>query len=144
MKDSALIVSEFYAAIEAGCHGEDIERFLAADACTREHPNAFVPEGRLSDRAAMLAGSTAGARLLSRQRYDIHCLRQIEDTVVTRLTWHGIVAHDAGSLRRGQELIAHIAQFLQVRDGRIARIETYDCYEPLVRPDDTAGRAPAA
>ena len=134
MGDATLIVREFYAAIEAGCHGEDLERFLAPEARTREHPNAVVPEGRLSDRAAMLAGSTAGARLLSRQVYDIHWLRQIDDTVVCRLTWHGIVAHDAGPLRGGEELTAHIAQFLQVRDGRIAGIETYDCYEPLGRP----------
>ena len=31
----------------------------------------------------------------------------------------------------GQELTAHIAQFIELKDGRIASIETYDCYEPF-------------
>ena len=32
---------------------------------------------------------------------------------------------------KGRELKAHIATFTQVRDGRIFRHATYDCYEPI-------------
>lgn len=130
MDEGALVVREFYDAIEQGIHGPALARFLTPDARTREHPNRLAPEGRTSDRAAMLAASTAGARLLSGQRYDVLWLRRIEDTVVARLTWRGIVAADAGPLRRGHEVTAHIAQFIRVSEGRIAEIETYDCYEP--------------
>ena len=31
----------------------------------------------------------------------------------------------------GQQLVAHIAAFATIADGRIARFETYDCYEPF-------------
>jgi hypothetical protein len=79
----------------------------------------------------MLAASTTGTNLLTRQCYEVHWLREIENTVVARLTWRGVIAHDAGPLRAGQELAAHIAQFIQIRDGRIVEIETYDCYEPF-------------
>ncbi|MDQ2697575.1 MAG: nuclear transport factor 2 family protein [Actinomycetota bacterium] len=133
MADAVQLVRDFYAAVEQAAHGADLERFLAPDARTREHPNALVSEGRTRDRASMLAASAAGAGLLSRQDYDMHWVRQIDDTVVARLTWRGVVAQDAGPLRRGQELTAHIAQFVRVRDGRIVEIETYDCYEPFDR-----------
>ena len=45
----------------------------------------------------------------------------------------GEIARDFGPFRRGQTLTAHIAQFIETRDGRICRIETYDCYEPFPR-----------
>jgi ketosteroid isomerase-like protein len=79
----------------------------------------------------MLAASSAGADLLARQRYEVHWLHQAEDTVVARLTWRGVIARDAGPFLAGQELTAHIAQFVQVRDGHIVEIDTYDCYEPF-------------
>lgn len=131
MTDAALVVTEFYGAIEHGRHGGDLDQFFAHDARALERPNALAPQGRTSDRASMIAASSAGAGLLSRQRYEVHWLREIEDTVVTRVTWRGVVAQDAGPFRAGQELTAHIAQFIQVRDGRIVEIDTYDCYEPF-------------
>jgi ketosteroid isomerase-like protein len=46
------------------------------------------------------------------------------DKLAARATWRG-------TLRNGQELTAHIATFSEVRDGRIFRHATYDCYEPF-------------
>ena len=48
-----------------------------------------------------------------------------------RLTWSGTVCADVGAFAAGQQLTAHIAQFITVRDGRISAIATYDCYEPF-------------
>ena len=53
------------------------------------------------------------------------------DTVVSRMTWRGRLAIDAGPLKAGSELTAHISQHTTVRDGRIWRTESFDCYEPL-------------
>jgi pimeloyl-ACP methyl ester carboxylesterase len=50
---------------------------------------------------------------------------------VLRLTWTGEIAREAGAFRQGQKLTAHIAQFIETRGERIARIETFDCYEPF-------------
>lgn len=36
-----------------------------------------------------------------------------------------------GAWREGQNLTAHIAQFIETRDGLVASIETFDCYEPF-------------
>jgi hypothetical protein len=53
------------------------------------------------------------------------------NTATLRLTWTGVIARAVGPFREGQVLIAHIAQFIEWRDGRIASIETFDCYEPF-------------
>jgi ketosteroid isomerase-like protein len=52
-------------------------------------------------------------------------------TAILRLTWTAVVARNIGPFREGQVLTAHIAQFIETRDGRIASIETFDCYEPF-------------
>ena len=46
-------------------------------------------------------------------------------------TWRGTVGIEAGSLKPGDELVAHMAGFITVRDGMIAEHQTYDCYEPF-------------
>lgn len=125
------VVRAFYSAIEAGQYGDDLRPFLAPDARVVERPNLLVPAGRTSDRDAMLAASTAGAGLLARQRYEIRSLAELGDEVFARVLWTAVVARDLGPFVAGQELTAHIAQFIRVRDGLIAEIETYDCYEPF-------------
>ena len=40
-----------------------------------------------------------------------------------RSTWRGTI--------EGTDVVAHMAGWVTVRDGRILRHETYDCYEPL-------------
>ncbi|MEQ6900347.1 nuclear transport factor 2 family protein [Nocardioides sp. YIM 152588] len=127
----AEVVRAFYAAIEAGRHGEDLAGFLAPDARTVERPNALVPGGRVSGRAEMLAASTAGAGLLAGQRYDVASVVESGDLVVTRLRWTGVVARSVGPFAEGQTLTAQIAQFVRVTGGLISEIETYDCYEPF-------------
>ena len=131
MSSATDVVRSFYAAIEAGHHGDQLAAFLSPDARTIERPNALVTAGRVSDRATMLANSTAGAGLLASQSYSVHSLAEVDGTVVARLTWTGVIAQDAGPFTAGQELTAHIAQFIRVRDGLIEEIETYDCYEPF-------------
>ena len=131
MSSAADIVLSFYRAIEEGQHGDQLTKFLSPDARTIERPTALVPGGRVSDRATMLANSTAGAGLLDHQSYQVQSLAEVDGTVVARLTWTGVIAQDAGPVTAGQTLTAHIAQFVRVRDGQIEQIETYDCYEPF-------------
>ncbi|PWN02933.1 hypothetical protein DJ010_11140 [Nocardioides silvaticus] len=61
----------------------------------------------------------------------MHSIHELGDLVAVRLTWTGTVAQDAGPFGAGQELTAHIAQFVRVDGGLITEIETYDCYEPF-------------
>jgi ketosteroid isomerase-like protein len=125
------IARALHAALEAGRHGEDLRPLFTEDAMTLEHPNLVKPDGATSTLPQMLAASTAGTGLLSKQRYRLVDAQEVGDLAVLRVRWTGVIAQDVGPFHAGQELVAHIAQFVHVRDARIASIETYDCYEPF-------------
>lgn len=125
------IARALHSALEEGLSGEALRHLFAEDAHTLEHPNPIRPRGARSSLEEILAGSVAGAKLLSEQRYTVHSALESGSLAVLRLTWSGTVARDAGPFRAGQVLTAHIAQFIETREGRISSIETYDCYEPF-------------
>lgn len=120
-----------YAALTAGVHGDALATHFTSDATTTEHPNLIKPNGAQIGLPQMLAGSAAGARLSSRQEYDVQSVVEVGPLAILRVTWTGVIAADVGPFRRGQVLTAHLAQFVTTRDGRVAAIETFDCYEPL-------------
>jgi len=93
-----------------------------------EMPNAINREGTERDLAAAREAFGRGRGLLASQTYDVHQVVEAGDTIAARATWRCTLA------ATGQELTAHIATFTQVRDGRIFRHATYDCYEPLAAP----------
>lgn len=118
-------------ALEAGAHGDALRPLYTEDVVSIEHPNLISPHGRTFDLEQLVAASSAGAALLSRQTYAIEDAYEVGDLVVFRYTWTGVIAADRGPLRRGQVLTAHVAAFATITDGRISRFETYDCYEPF-------------
>lgn len=130
MSSSPIMAAQaLHAALEAGKHGDDLRAFFTDDATTIEHPNLVKPSGGVSPLSQILAASAAGARLLASQRYDVHSALEHGSLAILRLTWTGVIGRDVGPYREGQVLKAHIAQFIETRDGRVASIETYDCYE---------------
>jgi ketosteroid isomerase-like protein len=132
MHDSPLAIARaLHAALEAGKHGKQLVDLFTDDATTLEHPNAIKPSGGTFGIDRMLAASSAGAGLLAKQTYDVRAAIEHGDTAILRLTWTGVIARDVGAFRQGQVLTAHIAQFITTRDGRVANIETFDCYEPF-------------
>ena len=129
--DPIAVALAFHRAVEEGHHGEDLRGLVDPGVVLVEHPNPVTPRGARSGWAEMLAQSRAGAELLARQHYDVHDASALGDTAVLRLTWTGEVAADRGPFRAGQRLTAEIAQFVTVAQGRITRIETFDCYHPF-------------
>ncbi len=117
-------ITSLHRALEAGQSGDELRRFFTADAVTVEHPNLIKPTGSRATVDEMLAASVKGAGMLSSQKYDVHSALCSGDTAILRLTWTGV-------LRTGDQLVAHIAQFIDTRDGLISSIETFDCYEPF-------------
>jgi ketosteroid isomerase-like protein len=120
-----------HTAIELGRVGRELENLFTTDATVTEYPNLVKPSGGTANLSQLLAASRAGSRLLSTQRYEVHHAAQHGNTAIMRLTWSGTVGDDVGRFVAGQQLTAHIAQFITVRDGRISAIATYDCYEPF-------------
>ncbi|MBB1151644.1 nuclear transport factor 2 family protein [Amycolatopsis dendrobii] len=129
--DPVALATSLLRALEAGQCGEDLREHFAPTASTVEHPNRLKPEGARANLDQMLAASEAGAGLMSSQRYEVRSAVAAGDTAILRLTWSGVIARDAGPFRRGDELVAHIAQFVETAGGAITSIETFDCYEPF-------------
>jgi ketosteroid isomerase-like protein len=132
MTDTPLqLAHALHCALEAGKSGAELRALFTDDAKTVERPNLIKPAGGVATLERMLAASAAGAELLAQQSYVVHHELELGNLAVLRLTWTGVVRRTVGPFREGQELRAHIAQFIETRDGRIASIETFDCYEPL-------------
>lgn len=102
---------------------QDLESVIAPDAVFREMPNPISPIGAVRDVEATRAGFLAGKERLASQRIDIEQIHVIDDLAVVRSRWEGVV----GSTR----IVAHMAGFVRVRDGRVLAHDTYDCYEPF-------------
>jgi ketosteroid isomerase-like protein len=94
-----------------------------------ERPNAINPRGTVRDRDAAVAAFAAGKHLLATQTIDVREVLVSGDRVAVRASWRGTIGEGTDSLAPGTELVAHIAAWLTVADGRIREHETFDCYE---------------
>lgn len=127
------VAKQLYSALEAGRYGEALQAFVHDDAEFIEYPNLITPNGAKRAPREMKESSERGAQLLAWQRYTVREASEHGDTAFVRLTWTAEVARNVGPLHAGQQLTAHIAQFIQCREGRIVKLETYDCYEPFTK-----------
>jgi ketosteroid isomerase-like protein len=132
MLETAISITKgLYAALEAGQFGEALSAFVASDAVFVEHPNLITPRGAERGLQELKGSSKRGAELLAWQRYALRDAIEHGDTAILRVTWTAEIARSIGPFQAGQKLTAHLAQFVSCRDGRIVRLETYDCYEPF-------------
>lgn len=126
------VVRRYYRTVsDLSSTDEDLRKVLAPDVVVTEHPNALVPEGARRDIVQTLAGFRRGKELLREQAFQVHNVLAQGERAAAKVTWRGVVGVDAGPFREGQELVAHVAAFLTVRDGRGVEHETFDCYEPF-------------
>lgn len=110
---------------------DDLRALLAPDAVFVEHPNPISPRGNRRTTEETLAGFASGKALLSAQSIEVRDVIALGERVAVRSTWRGTVGVEAGALKPGDELVAHMGGFLTVRDGLVVEHETYDCYEPF-------------
>ena len=121
----------FVRAVERGAPGEALFQFLHPDITQEEFPNRLFPKGAHRDAKALRESSERGQQVLSAQRYEVLNALASGDLVALELDWTGTLKMAVGSLPVGGTLHARIGQFLTFRDGRIASIRNYDCYDPF-------------
>ncbi len=117
--------------IEARPGDDELRACFTDDAVVVEQPNALRPTGGESDLDAVVAGARAGAALLAWERYDLDAGYSVGDTAIARVDYEAEVSVDRPPFRAGQRIRGRIAQFADIRDGRVARLVTYDCIEPI-------------
>jgi ketosteroid isomerase-like protein len=133
--DPAAVVERYLAVVaDLDADADRLAALLDPGFRVVEHPNLVAPTGRMRDRATTVAAGAHARRLLSRNRFDVREHIVAGDRVVTRVGWTGTLAIDAGAWSAGSEMRAECCMVFTVRDGRIVRQETYDCYHPVAVP----------
>jgi len=117
-----MILQDFFDA--AAAFDEDaLARLVHPEVRISEMPNAVNRGGTERGREDALAAFRRGRAMLASQSYEVHDVLEAGDRIAARATWRGRLA-------AGPALQAEIATFTEVRDGRIFRHATYDCYLP--------------
>jgi ketosteroid isomerase-like protein len=130
--DPAAVVDR-YLAVVADLDAEPgaLAALLHPNARFVEHPNLVAPSGRKRDAAAARAAREHSRALLAGHRFDVREHIVAGERVVTRATWIGTLAHDAGTLPAGTELRAECCMVFTVRGEQIVDQENFDCYLPV-------------
>jgi ketosteroid isomerase-like protein len=124
-------IRRYLTAIEQGATGDALATFYTPDALQEEFPNRLLPNGAQRDLAAILAGAVRGQAVLQAQTYEIVSALVNADHLALELIWTAVLKIPLGSIPAGGTLRARFAQFIELRDGRIARQRTYDCFDPF-------------
>src|SRR5262245_33817645 len=119
----------YHEAVSRGAVGDELAAFFHPEVVHHELPNLLFPAGVVRDRAGLLESAAKGRGGLSHQRFDVLNAVAMGETVALEVTWEGTLAVPYRELPAGHVLRAHIATFLDFRDGRIAGQRNYDCYE---------------
>ncbi|GGW67342.1 nuclear transport factor 2 family protein [Streptomyces xantholiticus] len=123
----------YHQAVSGFATGEELRAFFHPDATHHELPNALFPDGNLRDLAGLCAAAEAGRAGLGMQSFEVLNALAVGDQVALEVLWVGTTAVPLGDLPAGHTLRAHIAVFLEFRDGKIIAQRNYDCYERLTR-----------
>lgn len=102
--------------------------FYAADVLHKEFPNRLLPAGASRNLAEVIEGAKRGKQIMTTQIFDVHSTIASGDVVAIELTWTGQLAIPFGLLKTGDQLMAHIAIFMEFKDGKIAEQRNYDCF----------------
>jgi ketosteroid isomerase-like protein len=133
--DPVAVVERYLAVVaDMDAGPEALEPLVDPDAFFTERPNRVAPSGRRRDAACARAAFVHSRALMRENRFDVIEHLVAGERVVTRATWTGVLAVDAGDVPAGSELRADCCMVFTVRDGRIRAQENYDCYHPVEVP----------
>ncbi|MGW1073140.1 nuclear transport factor 2 family protein [Streptomyces sp. NPDC002537] len=120
----------YHQAVARWASSEELAEFLHEDVKHREFPNALFPDGVVRDRDAMLAASERGRATLAHQQFEVLNAVAVGDQVAMEVFWTGTFTAAFAAAPWGESVLyAHIATFLEFRDGKIVAQRNYDCYE---------------
>lgn len=95
------------------------------------YPNAVTKTAHTRNFTEAFAASQIGKQMLQQQCYEYAGSLESNNKLVMELVWTGIMAIDAGHLKKGQELKANVCLIMEFEDDKIIRQYNYDCYEPF-------------
>lgn len=121
----------YHRAVAAFAAGDELAAFFHPDATHHEYPNALFPDGNIRTVKEMCAAAEAGRHTLREQSFEVLNAVAMDGQVAVEVLWTGVTAVPLGGIPAGSTLRAHIAAFLEFRDGLILAQRNYDCYERI-------------
>lgn len=130
MPSAEAFVTAFLRAIEQDeIVGRELD-WYTPDALQIEWPNKLVPEGATRDLDQLRAAGERGRAIVERQSYEVTNLVADGNKVAVEAVFRATFKLDLPSLPKGQVMQANFAMFFEMKDGRIHRHRTYDCFQP--------------
>lgn len=126
------IVKEFLHALENRKSPTDVLRFYHPEIIQTEYPNAVTKNVTERNMQELAAASERGQKLLSKETYEILHAHEAGNTVIIEAKWTGTLSVAVGQIPAGGNMVAHFAQFLEFKDGKIYRQRNYDCFDPFM------------
>ena len=124
------VVRLYLEAIEQGRTGDELAAFFMPGAQQIEYPNRLVTRGATRDLAEILEGAERGKHVVSSQSFAIKTAVESGNTVALEVFWSAKLKVAIESLAVCDFIQAHIAMFIELRDGKIIAQRNYDCYTP--------------
>jgi len=130
MSAAEAFVTAFLGAIERDeVVGRELD-WYTPDALQIEWPNRLVPDGATRDLAQLREAGERGRAIVETQSYEVTNIVAAGASVAVEAVFRARFKLDLPGLARGEVMIAHFAMFFEMKDGRIHRHRTYDCFQP--------------
>ncbi|SHI87083.1 nuclear transport factor 2 family protein [Pseudozobellia thermophila] len=124
-------VIEFLKMLENRKSSNELDRFYHPEAQQIEFPNALTKQTTTRSLQELKEASEKGAKILSKESYEIKNLLPSGHTVVLECVWRGTLAVPVGAIKAGGQMVAYFAQVFEFKEGKIFRQRNYDCFEPF-------------
>lgn len=128
-KENEQIVLNFLKALENRKSSIELSDFYHEEIQQIEYPNLLLKSKTIRTLKEIIAASEKGLMVITREHYEVLSLYSYEDMVIIEALWEGTLALPIGYLNVGDKMIAHFAQFFQLKDGKIIKQRNYDCFE---------------
>jgi predicted ester cyclase len=131
MNQHVALLHRYLNALESFASPDALREFFTPDVIQHEFPNRLFASGREHDLAAMMTAAEKGPTLLARQKYVLKKVVAENDELAAEIEWSGVLKVGLGAVAAGTTMRAALGMFFTFRDGKIARVQNYDCYYPF-------------
>jgi ketosteroid isomerase-like protein len=104
------------------------QEWFTEDVVQIEWPNKLAPAGATRDLNQLREAGERGRAIVEKQWYEVANVVAADNRVAVEAIFRATFNVDVAGLPKGEVMTANFAMFFEMRDGRIARHHSYDCF----------------
>lgn len=104
------------------------QEWFTEDVVQIEWPNKLAPTGATRDLNQLREAGERGRAIVEKQWYEVANVVAADNRVAVEAIFRATFKVDVAGLPKGEVMTANFAMFFEMRDGRIARHHSYDCF----------------